>query len=100
MVTEYEAQKLIHDMRDELHVTPGVAFRYIAGALVFFGLALAGLLTDQQRDAARDAAAAGVSTAVPHHERASTAETRRVLEERRKSFESREPVKAMQRALR
>ncbi len=92
MVTEYEVQKLIHDMRDELHVTPGVALRYIPGALLFFGFALAGLLTDQRPDAARDAAN------VPHYERASIAETRRVLEERRKRFESREPVQGVRSA--
>ena len=70
MVTEYEAQKLIHDMRDELQVTPGVAFRYIAGGLVFFGFALAGLLTDEPRDVARDAAAAAIPPAILHQERA------------------------------
>lgn len=98
MVTEYEARKLIHEMRDELHVTPNVALRYIPGALLFFGFALAGLLTDQQPDAARDAAAAGVSAAVLHHGPASIAETRRVLEERRKRFEARAPAQAVQRA--
>ncbi len=70
MVTKYEVQKLIHDMRDELQATPGAAFRYIVGALVFFGFALAGLLTDQPRDATRDAAAAATPAAMRNQERA------------------------------
>ena len=95
MLTEYEAQKLIHDMRDELDVTPGVAFRYMAALLIFLGLAVAVVLTDLQLDAAGDAAAAAQRAAKPHHDRASTAETRKVLEERRKRFESRPPVQAV-----
>lgn len=91
MLTEYEVQKLQRDMKQELDATSGVVLRCAAGLLVVVALSLIGFGIDLQRDAAPAANRA----AMRPHDRASIAETRKVLEERRKRFESRPPLPAV-----
>ena len=95
MVTEYQAKKLSGDMRDELGATLGVALKYSPGALILFGFSLAGLLTDPQHDGARGPALSEVSTALVYRERASIAETRRVMRERRERVDAGAPAQSL-----
>ena len=58
MLTEYEAQKLQLDMRQELDATPRVVLKCAAGVLFLVALALFGFETDPRHDVASDVASA------------------------------------------
>jgi hypothetical protein len=66
MLSEYEAQKLTHEMRDELQVTPGAVIKYAAGALAILAVVVAGVFADLERGAPGDAVATG-KHAPKHH---------------------------------
>ncbi len=95
MLSEYEAQKLKYDMKQELDATSSAVYKCAAWLLVVVALALIGSAIDLQRDVAGNTAPAAKRAAVQHHDRVSIAETRKVLEERRKRFESHPPVQAV-----
>lgn len=88
MLTEYEAQKLAADMRDELEARPSVLAKYAVAAVLFLGLAVAGIFVSPQRDGAGQAGDPA-SEATKFAERTSIMESRRLTEERRARFDTR-----------
>lgn len=98
MLTEYEARKLQEDMKRELNSAPGVVAKCAAGLLIIVALALFGSRGGVQRDFAGDTAAAVQDPPSQHSEAAPIAESGKVMEERRKGFQSQPPAQAMHEA--
>lgn len=65
MLTEYEAQKLQHEMRKELNAAPGVVFRCAAGLLIVVGLAMIGARTEIVNDSTTTASNAATQPGAP-----------------------------------
>lgn len=68
MLTEYEAQKLARDYRQELNATSGAVLKCAVGLLVVVALALFRPGIDLQRDAAGDTASAATRAAMQQHQ--------------------------------
>lgn len=84
MLTEYEAEKLKLDMRRELDAGAGIVVACCAGLLVVAGLALFGTVESQGNNGTGGHATAAVR--FERHEHSSIAESRRLLEERRRAY--------------
>lgn len=84
MVSSHERHKLMGDFRREPACVLALILKCVAGLLIIAGVALIGAQTDLSRDAAP-----GMPQA-RRHDSASLAQSKRLHEERRARFESRQ----------
>ena len=82
MLSEYEAQKLQHDMKQELEASTGVVYKCAVGLLILLGLAWIGADTGPRQDVAPDAPQA------QHRESALLAHGKKPYDERQARIES------------
>jgi hypothetical protein len=84
MVSSYERRKLMRDFRREPACALALILKCVAGLLIIAGVALIGAQSDLSGDVATERLQA------QRHDSASLAHSRRLYEERRARFESRQ----------